>query len=139
MKASNTGDAAHIVAASSGPGARRANNGALSTKELKSIENGVWMCTYHARLVDRDELTYTIQMLEKWREITEHKASLRQKLGREIEFGLHEPAGILLAEHKVELDTLGSENDEIGEALLYCCVHEIWGDNVAKAVRDLAI
>jgi len=139
MKTSNTGDAAHIVAASSGPGARRANNGALSTEKLMAIENGVWMCAYHARLVDRDEVTYTVQMLEQWRAITEHKASLRQKLGKEIEFGPLEPAGVLLAEHKIELDTLGSENKEIGEALLYCCVHEIWGDNLAKAVRDLVI
>jgi hypothetical protein len=138
-KVSNTGDAAHIVAASSGAGARRANNGLLSNEKLTAIENGVWMCAYHARIVDRDEITYTIPMLEKWRAITEHKALLRQQLGRDIDFGLRELSGILLAEHKIELKTLGSENQEIGEALLHCGVHEIWGDSLAKAVRDLSI
>jgi len=139
MKISSTGDAAHIVAASSGPGARRANNGKLSIQQLASIDNGVWMCANHARLVDRDEATYTIPMLKQWRAIAERKASLRQQLGREVEFGLREPAGVLLAEHEIELNTLGSENAEIGEALLYCGVHETWGDNLAKAVRDLTI
>lgn len=139
MKTSNTGEAAHIVAASSGLGARRANNGILSIQELKSIANGVWMCTNHARLVDRDEVTFTIPMLKKWRAIAESKASLRQELGKEIEFGLCEPAGILLTEHEIEINTLGSENAKIGEALLFCGVHEIWGDSLAKAVRDLSI
>jgi hypothetical protein len=138
-KVSNTGDAAHIVAASPGPGARRPNTGRLSNEKLMAIENGVWMCAYHARVVDRDEITYTIPMLEKWRAITEHKASLRQQLGRDIDFGLRELSGILLAEHKVELGALGSENQEIGEALLHSGVHEIWGDSLAKAVRDLSI
>lgn len=139
MKTSNTGDAAHIVAASTGPGARRANNGALSTKELMSVENGIWMCAYHARLIDRDEVTYTVQMLKQWRAVAEHKASLRQRFGREIEFGVREPAGIPLAEEKIEFDNLGSENTQIGDALLYCGVHDIWGDSLAKAVRDLSI
>ena len=139
ISVSNTGDAAHIVAASQGPGARRANNGLLSNEELRSIRNGVWMCAYHARVVDRDEVTYTIPMLENWRAIAEHKASLRHRLGRDIDFGLRELSGILLAEHRIRLDTLGSENQEIGEAILHCGVHEIWGDRLAKAVRDLSI
>jgi hypothetical protein len=79
---SNSGDAAHIVAASSGPGARRANNGCLSPQQLKDIDNGIWMCANHARLVDRDEVTYTIPMLKLWREIRELKAALRQTLGK---------------------------------------------------------
>jgi hypothetical protein len=85
-KISNSGDAAHIVAASSGPGARRGNKNGLSPDQLKSIDNGIWMCTL-ARLIDRDEVTYTIPMLQLWRRVREQKARLRQQLGREIKFG----------------------------------------------------
>ncbi len=138
-KVASTGDAAHIVAASPGPGARRANNGLLSHEQLTAIENGIWMCAYHARAVDRDEITYSVAMLEKWRAIAEHKAFLRQQVGRDIDFGSRELSGILLAEESIELADLGEENRLVGEALLHCGVHEIWGDDLAKAVRDLAI
>jgi len=99
----------------------------------------VWLCATHARLVDRDEVTYTIPMLEQWRAFTEHKASLRHTLGREIEFDLRSPIGVSLAEHSIEIKALSSENEEIGEAFLHCGVHQVWGDKLAKAVRDLSI
>jgi len=138
-KISNSGDAAHIVAASSGPGARRANKNRLSPDELKGIDNGIWMCASHARLIDRDEVTYTIPMLQLWRRIREQKAMLRQQLGREIEFGPARSADLPLVEDEIKLDGIGSENERIGNAILNSCVHEIWGKELAEAVRDLAI
>jgi hypothetical protein len=136
---SNSGDAAHIVAASPGPGARRANKNRLSADQLKDIDNGIWMCATHARLIDRDEVTYTIAMLRLWRQIREQKAGLRQQLGREIVFGPARSAELPLVEDEIKLEGVGSENETIGNAVLHSCVHEIWGKELAEAVRDLAI
>jgi hypothetical protein len=138
-KISNSGDAAHIVAASSGPGARRANKNRLSPDQLKGIDNGIWMCATHARLIDRDEIIYTIPMLQLWRRIREQKAKLRQQLGREIEFGPARFADLPLVGDEIKLNGVGSENETVGNALLNSCVHEIWGKGLAEAVRDLAI
>ena len=61
---SNTGMACHIIAASSGPGARRAVPGATAS-EITDISNGVWMCYTHGKLIDTDEHSYAIEMLKK--------------------------------------------------------------------------
>lgn len=139
MSTSSTGEAAHIIAASTGTGARRASAGSLSIAQLASIENGIWMCSYHARLIDRDEATFTVQMLRQWRAVAERKASLSQQLGREVDFGTHDRAGIALSDCVIDIVGLTSENEQIGDALLYSGVHEIWGEQLARSVRDLTI
>ena len=48
----NTGVAAHIRGASPG-GARY--DASLSRDERRSAENGIWMCSNHAKLIDSDE------------------------------------------------------------------------------------
>ena len=68
--------ACHIYAASNGPAARRVNT-SLSVDELRSIDNGIWMCYTHGKLIDADEATYTPEMLKYWRKLAERKAQLR--------------------------------------------------------------
>ncbi|MEM7582844.1 MAG: tetratricopeptide repeat protein [Acidobacteriota bacterium] len=72
----NLGEACHIVAAAAGPGARRADPG-MSEEELRSIENGIWMCRTHAKLIDSDEATYTVEQLREWKRYAEHRAERR--------------------------------------------------------------
>ncbi len=54
----NLGEACHIRAAASGPGARR-HDPSMTSAERSSIDNGIWMCRTHAKLIDSDEATYT--------------------------------------------------------------------------------
>ena len=56
------GKAAHISGAAAGKGSRRYDP-SMSPEERKSITNAVWLCAYHADVIDRDEVTYTIQKL----------------------------------------------------------------------------
>jgi hypothetical protein len=38
-----------------------------SSTDRGGIENGIWLCTEHHRQVDRDEVTYTIDLLREWK------------------------------------------------------------------------
>lgn len=80
MAVSKTGMACHIAAAASGPGARR-YDAKMSKEERTAIENGVWMCYTHGKLIDTDERRFTIPMLKKWREFAEFRAKFRQQFG----------------------------------------------------------
>lgn len=67
-KAINIGIAAHITAASPG-GARYDEN--LLPSERQSIENGIWLCSNCASLIDRDETTFTVELITDWKNSTE--------------------------------------------------------------------
>lgn len=56
------GDAAHICAAAPGPGARR-YEASMSRAERSGIGNAIWLCPTHARLIDRDDVSYTAARL----------------------------------------------------------------------------
>jgi hypothetical protein len=58
----NIGEAAHICAAS--PGGRR-YVASMTSAERSHINNAIWLCANHARLIDRDSATYTIYYLRK--------------------------------------------------------------------------
>ena len=60
----NIGEAAHITAAA--PGGPRYDD-SLSPAERKSINNGIWLCSNCATLIDRNELIYTVDLLKKWK------------------------------------------------------------------------
>jgi len=63
-KTANIGVAAHICAAAEG-GPRYDKN--MTTEERRSIENCIWMCQTHAKLIDSDEKTYTVGKLKQWK------------------------------------------------------------------------
>jgi hypothetical protein len=65
------GKAAHICGASPGPGSRRYDP-SMTSEERKRIENAIWLCADHADLVDKDEVTYTVEKLRAMKR--EHEA-----------------------------------------------------------------
>ncbi len=40
----------------------------MSPKELSDIDNGIWLCRSDAKLVDDDDIVYTVELLRGWRE-----------------------------------------------------------------------
>lgn len=72
----NTGVAAHITAAA--PGGPRFDPD-LTSEERRSINNGIWCCEYHARLIDADHSTYSSAELKRWKEVAEANQHERQK------------------------------------------------------------
>jgi hypothetical protein len=60
----NIGVAAHITAAS--PGGTRYDE-SLTSGQRADINNGIWLCQTHAKLIDDDELTYTPMVLRDWK------------------------------------------------------------------------
>jgi hypothetical protein len=71
-KATILGIAAHITAAS--PGGPRYNID-LSIEERKDIDNGIWLCTNCATLIDKDEKEYSTELLNKWKKDSEDEVS----------------------------------------------------------------
>lgn len=60
----NLGEAAHIHAASkNGP----RPNPELSSEDIKSIDNGIWMCRQHAKIIDSDYTQYSATTLRQWK------------------------------------------------------------------------
>ena len=76
----NVGVAAHISgAAPNGP----RYDAAMSTEQRIAPENGIWMCSTHSTLIDRDEERFTIDALKELKYAAEERAMkmLGQPLG----------------------------------------------------------
>jgi hypothetical protein len=69
----NVGEAAHITAASLG-GPRY--DVLLTSGQRKAFENGIWLCSKCAALVDRDVKRYTCDLLYNWKRVSEEAAQL---------------------------------------------------------------
>ena len=76
------GEAAHICGAASGPGSRRYDS-SMTSAERKSIDNAIWLCADHARMIDRDEVTYTAD------ELRAMKRQHEELCGRDLSLGKH--------------------------------------------------
>jgi hypothetical protein len=72
----NLGVAAHITAAS--PGGARYDE-SLTPSERSSIANGIWLCQNHAKLIDDDEATYSVDRLQDWKATAERMAWLEAR------------------------------------------------------------
>src|SRR5579864_232851 len=73
LKVVNIGVAAHITAASTkGPRYDKT----LSAESRRSIENGLWLCQNCAKLVDNDALHYPVDLLHRWKALSEEAARL---------------------------------------------------------------
>ena len=75
-KATKTGVAAHITAAS--PGGPRYNP-SLSKEQRKSALNGIWLCRRCADFIDSDYINYPVEILEKWKDDAEREADDENK------------------------------------------------------------
>jgi len=71
----NIGVAAHITAAS--PRGPRYNE-KMTSKERKSISNGIWLCQTHAKLIDGDIATWSVKELHRIK--TAHERSVLKEL-----------------------------------------------------------
>ena len=69
------GDAAHICAAS--PGGKR-YDASMSPKERSHIDNAIWLCANHARLIDRDDVAYAADDLRQMKRA--HEAACAEKV-----------------------------------------------------------
>ena len=70
---SNIGVAAHICAAAKG-GPRYDEK--MTPEQRKSVDNCIWLCQGHAKLIDTDVKTYTVEKLHQWKKDAEKTASL---------------------------------------------------------------
>ncbi|ELV8695275.1 hypothetical protein QNE54_001999 [Vibrio fluvialis] len=75
---SSVGEAAHIYsAAKNGP---RGQDG-LNEEDLKSVNNGIWMCKTHARLIDTNKGDgFSASQLISWKQL--HEEAIKRKQGR---------------------------------------------------------
>ncbi|GGA29143.1 hypothetical protein [Dyella nitratireducens] len=134
----NTGEAAHISAASSGKGSRRYDP-SLTPAQRASIDNGIWCCSTHAKLIDKDEVTYTVKMLKQWRVLAEKRAQLRQAYGDNAIKNHGELLSTGLAEDSVALEHTPDINEKIGIAVKNSWISDICGEEVARTLRDFVI
>jgi hypothetical protein len=74
----NVGEAAHITAAS--PGGPRYDV-LLTSDQRKAFENGIWLCSKCAALVDKDVKRYTFDLLHEWKRGSE-EAALQEVEGK---------------------------------------------------------
>lgn len=72
------GKAAHIHGAASGPGSRR-YLASMTREQRRDISNAIWLCGTHADLIDRDEVTYTADMLRAMKSEHEANCAVRQR------------------------------------------------------------
>lgn len=69
-KATSIGIAAHITAASAG-GPRY--DLSMTEAERKHINNGIWLCSNCATLIDKDEMAFPLDKLKEWKDFSESK------------------------------------------------------------------
>lgn len=77
----NLGVAAHITAAS--PAGPRYDP-TLTSEQRASADNGIWLCQTDGKLVDNDEVRYTVDVLRDWKTRAEAASAreLEQRLRR---------------------------------------------------------
>jgi hypothetical protein len=69
-KSTLIGQAAHITAAS--PGGPR-YDASLNAKQRKEIDNGIWLCSNCATLIDKDIPSYPVTLLRNWKHQAERE------------------------------------------------------------------
>lgn len=72
-KTSITGVAAHICAAAEG-GPRYDKS--MTVEERRGVENCIWLCQTHSKLIDTDVKTYSVEVLRQWKSNAEEAASI---------------------------------------------------------------
>jgi hypothetical protein len=82
------GKAAHICGAA--PGSRRYDP-FMTPEERKHIDNAIWLCADHADLIDKDEVTYTVETVHRMKRDHEASCARSVRLGKSHDLG----AGLL--------------------------------------------
>lgn len=97
------------------------------------------MCYTHGKLIDTDESRFSIEVLRGWKRLAELRARISLELGHSVELEPSLLQSTSFPEEVQHIESLGSENRQIGNLLLDCCVKQIWGQDVMEALRDLLI
>lgn len=71
-KSIDLGKGAHITAAA--PGGPRYDP-KMSAAERSSINNGIWLCSLHAELIDKDVEKFPTEQIREWKKVAEARAS----------------------------------------------------------------
>lgn len=79
----SVGEAAHICAAA--PGGRRYDP-CMSPVERGAIDNAIWLCAHHARVIDRDEVTHTADKIRSMKRRHEDQCEKTVTSGSRCEF-----------------------------------------------------
>lgn len=128
--------ACHIHAASDGPSARRISPGTI---DLTAIDNGIWMCFRHGKLIDTDETTYTVGQLRSWKQVAEFRADYRQRSSREPTPKEFLRAAVALPMAEVRLAGDGNHEAALKDLLDDSGAMLIWGRSTALTIRDFAV
>lgn len=128
---SSVGTAAHICAA--------AENGPrwdqmMTTAQRVHPENGIWMCATHARLIDTDEVRFSVTTLRGWKQEAETRAQAEQ--GRSL--GPRTLDDPLLTQFR-EFGPDTYVNQVIGQALDEAGADLALGAAATAALRDVLI
>lgn len=67
----NVGEAAHMAGARPGSGRYDEN---MTPEQRCAIENGIWLCSKCAKMVDDDAITYPMPLLASWKKQAEERA-----------------------------------------------------------------
>jgi hypothetical protein len=43
----------------------------LTSEQRKHVENGIWLCQTHAKLIDNDTVRFTVDVLRGWKQMSE--------------------------------------------------------------------
>ncbi|MDR8074948.1 hypothetical protein KPA96_04655 [Burkholderia cenocepacia] len=78
-RSTTIGEAAHIHAAA--PGGRR-YDATMTPEARSSIDNAIWLCVDHARLIDRDSVTYTAPRLRAMKQAHEDACKRAVRTGQ---------------------------------------------------------
>lgn len=132
------GTACHISAASPGNGSRRYNP-KLTPEERKSINNGIWMCNKHGKLIDTDENRFSTELLITWKSLAEEVATTMMEKGYDYPTALKLMQGKAPAVNQVSITQIGAENSQIGNLIFDSCLAIVWSKQIADAIRDYAI
>lgn len=121
----NVGVGAHITAAA--PGGPRYDP-AMTARQRRSRENGIWVCQTHGKVIDDDENRYTACLLRAWRDRAE--ALAREELGRPI-VGVGRPGVI---QHQAVV-TPGIERQGTADFVEDIAAPVAWGRQSSELVR----
>lgn len=92
-----TGDAAHIVGEK--PTSKR-HDKSWTPEQLNNIDNGIWLCAIHHRMIDRDETEHTATKLKALKEAHLKRVSLSQT-------GINANNGIIIS---LKIENIGPIN-----------------------------
>lgn len=132
---SSIGVACHISAAASGRGARRYDK-QMTSEQRRAIDNGIWMCATHGRLIDTDESHFTVEMLKRWRDLAEMRARYELESGQPL---INEAWEGGFVQNTLTLKGGEVDGTAIGNALIDSCVSELWGNDICFVARDVIV